>query len=179
MSGNRRSGNSYIPVSAENIDDSVIVKFEEGWLREMMVIWREKIEQMNIIDTGALYSSLQGGISYGTFTTIQHKFLEYGIYQAAGVGRGYAKGNNGNLVFLDESYREANGLDKPHKVGPRWGSRISSGNPRKRRDWFFRKYYASLMTLNDAEARLYGETYMGMVNSVIEEQFKGFAVKTK
>lgn len=158
-----------------------IRKYEEGWVREMIVIWREKIEQMHVIDTGALHSSFTGSLSIGEITTAKHEFIQYGIYQASGVGRNYLKSkkSDGTLEFLDDEYRAEHGLDKPHKVGPKWGGRTSSGHPRYPSDWFYRKFYASLMTLNDAEARLYGEAYMGLLSDVIEKQFQGFAVKSK
>ena len=120
-------------------------------------------------------------------TTIEHTFLQYGIYVAAGVGPAHvwkkwteAQGgekimrpNDGDLDFLNKQYRAEHDLNKPKKVGPAWGGRVAGGVPIGRRDWFSAKYYASIMKLNEHEADFYGETYNGLMASALTEIFKG------
>lgn len=69
---------------AEVIDE--LLKYEKGWTDNMGTYWRERMERLRTIDTGALYSSIKGHLEQGTVTTIEHTFLQYGIYVAAGVG---------------------------------------------------------------------------------------------
>ena len=70
-------------------------------------IWRETIQRLRAHDTSLLRNDItENGTSDGAhLALIQHKFMEYGIYQDCGVGRGYEHGNEGNLEFLDERYR--------------------------------------------------------------------------
>lgn len=79
--------------------------------------------------------------------------------------------NAGQLPFLlpgGEEYRKEHGLDKRKKVGPAWRGRVAGGRPHRPRDWFFRKYYASRMVLNDFEASAYGEAYQGMLLRIVD-----------
>ena len=69
---------------AEVIDE--LLKYEKGWTDNMGDYWRERMERLRTIDTGALYASIKGHLEQGTVTTIEHTFLQYGIYVAAGVG---------------------------------------------------------------------------------------------
>lgn len=170
---------------AEAVDE--LLKYERGWTEAMGTFWRERMERLRTIDTGALYASIKGRVEQGTLTTIEHNFLQYGIYVAAGVGPAHEwykwtkaqngpkthRINNGDLNFLGEQYRIDNHLDKPKKVGPAWGGRIAGGEPKGRRDWFSQKYYASVMKLNEHEAEFYGETYNGLMASALTEMFRG------
>ena len=169
---------------AEVMDD--LRKYEEGWTNAMGTFWRERMERLRTIDTGALYSSIKAHLNQGSMTTIEHSFLLYGIYVAAGVGPAHewykwtkAQGgpkthriNNGDLNFLGAEYRQEHGLEKPKKVGPAWGGRTAGGEPKGRRDWFSQKYYASVMKLNEHEAEFYGENYNGLMASALTEIFR-------
>ena len=147
--------------------------FERGWTDFMVDIWRERMAMLKINNTGALRSSLEGDVSGGEGQRkISHKFLMYGIYVAAGVGRGYKPGNGGDLEFLSPEYRKEHGLDKPRKRGPAWGGGMTSGKPRKARDWFSRKYYYSMRRLMEKEAQYYGETYNGLMIQAVATLFE-------
>lgn len=115
----------------------------------MVKMWRERMMQFAppVHDTGALSRSVQGIVHPGPVTTIEHRFLEYGIYVCRGVGNGYRRGNPGDLPFL-----------KDWKTNP---------HHRQKRDWFARKYMYSIHRLNDFEAAFYGTTYQGMVSSFL------------
>lgn len=168
--------------------------FRRQWTENMVTYWKERIDKMRVIDSGQLRSSITGMLHSGPNTTIEHSFLVYGKYISDGVGREFGQGytdslgrtynssrggegtwNAGQLPFLlpgGEAYREAHGLDKKKKVGPAWGGRKAGGHPRKKRDWFFRKYYASRMVLNEMEAAFYGEAYQGMLTQAVDALFQ-------
>lgn len=126
-----------------------------GWSDFMVKMWREKMLQFAppVYDTGALSRSVQGMVHLGPVTTIEHHFLEYGIYVARGVGNGYRHGNGGDLSFL-----------KDWKTNP---------HHRQKRDWFAKKYMYSLHRLNEFEQAFYGTTYNGMVSSFLWQLFGG------
>ncbi len=121
----------------------------------MVKMWQEKMLQFAppVYDTGALSRSVQGVVHPGPVTTIEHRFLEYGIYVARGVGNGYSRGNGGDLKFL-----------KDWKTNP---------HHRQKRDWFSKKYMYSLHRLNEFEAAYYGQTYQGLVSSFLWQLFGG------
>lgn len=177
-------------------DRKEIELYERGWSRMMLDIWREKIVQLNITDSGGLQGSLQELVTTGQVTTIEHKFMQYGLYVAAGVGKGFAHGNPGNLLFMGYAYREGNraygarqvgaGLSEEHMRGPKFkevtvmrgpnaGKRaaLTSGQKRMPRDWFFKKYYYSIRRLNLTETEFYGKAYQGLTASFFDELFSG------
>ena len=164
--------------------------FRRQWTQNMVKYWQERIDKLRIHDSGALRSSITGMLHSGPITTIEHSFLVYGKYISDGVGREFGRGytdsmgrtygssrggegtwNAGQLPFLlpgGEAYRGKHRLDKPKKVGPAWGGRVAGGHPRKERDWFFRKYYASRMVLNEIESSFYGQAYQGMLAVAVD-----------
>lgn len=138
-----------------NMTDAEHQKWLEGWSEFMVKMWRERMMQFAppVYDTGALSRSVQGVIHPGPVTSIEHRFLEYGIYVARGVGNGYRHNNGGDLAFL-----------KDWKSNPRH---------RQKRDWFSKKYMYSLHRLNEFEAAYYGTTYNGLVSSFLRLLFNG------
>lgn len=128
-------------------------KYHDAWAKMMVNIWKEKIERLHVIDTYKLHQEITDNVtsSGNELNTIQHKFMEYGIYQDCGTGNGYKKRNGGNLEFLDERYRE------------------SRYEPRKPREWFSRAYFASVMVLKEQMAYMYGEEFCGLLVDKIEE----------
>lgn len=128
-------------------------KWIQGWSDFMIKMWRERMMQFAppVYRTGALASSVQGIVHPGPVTTIEHHFLEYGIYVARGVGNGYSRGNGGDLKFL-----------KDWKTNP---------HHRQPRDWFSKKYLYSIHRLNEFEASFYGTAYNGLVSSFLYQLF--------
>ena len=110
----------------------------------MIDIWQEKIAKHNIIRTGSLMSSFSG-TSTADSTLI--KWAGYGIYQAFGTGRGYTRGNGGDLEFLDPEYRRENRLDRP-------------------RNWYSHKLYTSLAVFRRAMTDIYAHEAL---NTIVEE----------
>lgn len=138
-----------------NMSEAEHSKWVQGWSDFMVKMWQEKMLQFAppVYDTGALSRSVQGVVHPGPVTTIEHRFLEYGIYVARGVGYGYSRGNGGDLKFL-----------KDWKTNP---------HHRQKRDWFSKKYMYSLHRLNEFEAAYYGQTYQGLVSSFLWQLFGG------
>ncbi|MCH3994155.1 MAG: hypothetical protein LKE54_03720 [Prevotella sp.] len=154
------------------VSENDIRLWERDWATMMITIWREQIMKLGIVDTMQLYRNITHSISGSEQITIAHEFMKYGIYQAAGVGNGYYKNNNGNLDIMDPSMRKARHLDKPRTRGPKWSTKhITSGKPRKKRDWFSKKYLRSIYVLGEVERDLYGNAYMGTLSNVVSDLF--------
>ncbi len=171
-----------------------ILEYERGWAKMMADIWRERMEKLRTIDTGNLYKNISAGVEEGAVTVIEHKFMQYGIYVAAGVGKGYSHDNGGDLPFLakDADKRVSQigaGLSSHAMLSPRFAHKIvqkgknkgklaaiSDGNHRKKSDWFARKYYYSVHRLNEREAEFYGAAYQGLMSSALDEIFKGIGL---
>ncbi len=138
-----------------------IDKYIDEWSRTQIQIWREKIERMGIVRTGRLHESFSATVTHASsgaeMTSSTLRFMQYGIYQALGVGYGYTRNNGGDLPFLNKEYRERHGLNKARKVGPAWGGYETSGKPRKARDWYSKKLYMSVMAAVEDLARILGE----------------------
>ena len=133
-------------------------KYIDEWTRMMLVIWKEKIERLRIVHTGSLHQSFSDNITQTEVgTTISMKFARYGIYQALGVGRGYDLGNGGHLEILEPEYRHTHRLDKRRRVSSGGQSYMTSGKPRRKRDWINAKLYMSIMAMKEDLARITGE----------------------
>ena len=174
--------------ASSRIPEDELKKFEEGWAKMMVTIWQEKLQLLQVNDTGSLKGSIEAKILLeGAKKSIEHSFLAYGKYADDGTGReftntGYtdslgrhytsSRQADGTLPFLlpgGEEYRAEHGLDKPKKVGPAWRGRVAGGHPRRANEWFYRKYYASRMVLNEMEQQFYGSQYLGMLSTAIDE----------
>lgn len=149
-------------------------RYVEAWNKTMITIWQEQITLLGVIDTKQL---LQSPISLpvradGRFFDINltQQFLEYGLWQDYGTGREFRPKNGGNLEFLDSSYREEHRLDKPRKVGPKWGGGMTSGKPRKRRRWFSKKYYSSVLKFRDFMADSVGQEFCGIFTEMFNDR---------
>ena len=173
--------------ASSRIPEDELKKFEEGWAKMMTLIWQEKIQLLKVEDTGSLKASIEAkAILEGAKKSIEFQFYQYGKYADDGTGReftntGYtdslgrhyesSRQADGTLPFLlpgGEQYRAEHGLDKPKKVGPAWKGRVAGGHPRKAKEWFYRKYYASRMVLNEMEQQFYGNSYLGMLTTALD-----------
>ena len=115
-------------------------KYVNAFNSTMLKIWRERINLLKVIDTGALYRSLLAVRlrADGRYTeiTLSQSFNTYGIFQDYGTGRETPRGNSGDLGHA--------------KV-------------RQRRRWFSTKYYASVMNLKEFFADSMGKEFIGIV----------------
>lgn len=128
----------------------------DAWTEMMVNIWRDKMVKLKAVDTGALYSSLSGKTSAKgpDWDVITHKFVEYGFYVDAGVGKGYKADNSGDLLFLDPSYRAEHNL----------------GEARKKKRWFSASYSISFRKLMDAMSEIYGEDLLNDLINTLENK---------
>lgn len=123
-------------------------RYVEAFNGTMMRIWREKVRELRIIDTGMLLKSLDtrsaSHDSDRSFFNIKlsQVFAEWGLWQNYGVGKEVFRGNNGDIM-----------RDK---------KRIA-------RVWFSRKYYASVMNLRDFMADSIGREFVGIMSDVFDE----------
>lgn len=134
----------------------------------MVQIWEEKLLMLGVYSTGALLGSVSGAVNGDLMT---FRFLQYGVYVDSGVGYLY-KGHNGNIDFLDEAYRFEHDLDVPKKVGPAWGGGYTSGKPRQKKPWFNKKFFASTMKLKADLARIVGDNFAGIVQTLDTSNMK-------
>lgn len=156
------------------VTEQDIRAWEHDWADMMVTIWRENILRLGIVDTRRLHDRMSFRVAdVGGQITIAHEFMLYGIYVARGVGQGFTRGNPGDLPIMDKTYRKLTGLDKPRKRGPKWGGGYTSGKPRKKREWFARKYLRSIHVLTEVERDLYGNAYMGTLSNVVQAVFNG------
>lgn len=172
--------------------------YNRGWARFLVDILQEQIDKLSVSDTGSLKQSVEYAMN-GT-DTIEHKFLMYGLYVSAGVGKGFKHGNGGDLLFMNDKYREVNGygykqvgagLSEDAMLAPKFEHITvkrgkNAGKPaalvrgkRKKEDWFMRKYYYQLQRLNEKQALMYGEAYQGLVSSFLQGLFGSVNSKTR
>ena len=126
--------------------------YSKAWYDKMVEIWRDRIDAMNILDTGALRGSVAGkGFAIDEMGgQMAFQFLQYGIYVDLGTGKGYKRGNGGDLEFLGKDYR------KQHKLG----------KARKKRPWFSTSWYVSTKVIRDVYARFVGDQFVWIMDNI-------------
>ena len=121
-------------------------KYVTAFNSTMIRIWREQINLLGVIDTGALYrSTLAVGMTVdGKFTqiTLAQSFRTYGIFVDYGTGSNTPRGNSGDL-----------------------GAGFK--NRRKRRRWFSRKYFASVMNIQEFYADNLGRQFCNAISNAL------------
>ena len=124
-------------------------KFVTAFNDTMLRIWQEQITLLGVIDTGALLASPKSlpVRADGRFFEVglSQSFLEYGLWQDYGTGRETPRGNLGDL---------------------------GRAKKRKRRRWFSRKYYASVMRLKEFYEENVGKTFCGILSSALSKDFR-------
>ena len=116
-------------------------KFVTAFNDTMIKIWQEQITLLGVIDTGALLASPKAIAmrADGRFfeVSLSQAFLEYGLWQDYGTGRETPRGNSGDLGHAKK---------------------------RKRRKWFSRKYYASVMRIKEFYEDNIGRSFTGIIS---------------
>lgn len=122
-------------------------RYVERWDRMCIQIWRDRLRRLRAVDTGRLLASVSASPPSvaGFSCTAEFRFLEYGIYVDRGTGRGYTRGNGGDLSFLSKAYRRRRGL----------------GEPRTARPWFSVPWYRSFQVLKERTAEYVGTAFLG------------------
>lgn len=155
-----------------------LTEYEQGWAEMMVDIWHEQMSQLKAIDTGHLYASVRWKITEGEVESIEHQFVEYGIYVETGTGREFGYGRDdttGWLDIKDPEYRREHRLDIPRRKGIGWGGGYTSGMPREKKPWFDKKYLYSIYRLREVLQVTYGEQYQNLTLRALHEVFKPIA----
>ncbi len=122
-------------------------KYVRAFNSTMIKIWREQIALLGVVDTGALYRSTVAVsmTADGKFTSISlsQKFNLYGLFVDYGTGSNTPRGNPGDL-----------GRD----------------NARKRRRWFSRKYFASVMNIREFFADNLGKDMADTISNALTRE---------
>lgn len=121
--------------------------YQRSWAQMMTRIWSDRIRLHQAIDTGTLLRSIsQGTTTYGPRASLSFHFLDYGLYVDRGTGRGYTRGNGGDLKFKGKAYRQAHNL----------------GAERQRRPWFSVSWNISCRRFADQMAAYYKTGFVGI-----------------
>ena len=119
-------------------------KYVTAFNSTMIKIWREQIALLGVVDTGALYRSTVAVsmTADGKFTsvTLGQSFNHYGLFVDYGTGSNTPKGNPGD---------------------------IGRDNKRRRRRWFSRKYFASVMNIREFFADNLGKQMAETVSNAL------------
>lgn len=118
-----------MPMNGNNTNpEQERAKYVRAFNSTMIKIWREQQTLLGAVDTGALYRSTVavGMTADGKFTsvTLSQSFRTYGIFVDYGTGSNTPRGNSGDL-----------------------GAGFT--NRRRRKRWFSRKYFASVMNIQE------------------------------
>lgn len=123
-------------------------KFVSAFNETMLKIWKEQMTLLDVIDTGALLASPKSLPlrADGRFMELglSQSFLEYGLWQNFGTGKEIPRGNNGDI-----------GRERKCKKKP----------------WFSRKYYASVMNLRDFLADNMAKEFVGVVAQSLDDKY--------
>ena len=123
-------------------------KFVTAFNETMLKIWKEQMTLLDVIDTGALLASPKSlpFRADGRFMELglSQSFLEYGLWQNFGTGKEIPRGNNGD---------------------------IGRERKRKKKPWFSRKYYASVMNLRDFLADNMAKEFVGVVAQSLDDKY--------
>lgn len=128
-------------------------KYVTAFNATMVKIWREQMALLGVIDTGALYRSTIG-ISMtadGKFIDIslEQAFNTYGLFVDYGTGRNTPRGNPGD---------------------------IGRANGRHRKRWFSRKYFASVMNIQEFYADSLGREFCRAISNALNPDIMRRAV---
>lgn len=123
-------------------------KFVTAFNETMLKIWKEQMTLLDVIDTGALLASPKALPlrADGRFLELglSQSFLEYELWQNFGTGKEIPRGNNGD---------------------------IGRERKRKKKPWFSRKYYASVMNLRDFLADNMAKEFVGVVAQSLDDKY--------
>ena len=126
-------------------------KFVNAFNDTMLQIWREQITLLGVIDSGRLLASPKAlpVRADGRFIEVglSQTFLEYGLWQDFGTGKEIPRGNHGDI-----------GREKK----------------RKAKKWFSRKYYASVMRINEFMSENLGEEMVGVVAKALDDNYRRY-----
>lgn len=122
-------------------------KYVTAFNDTMVKIWKEQITLLGVMDTKRLlHSPVAIAMNAdGKFSQVQlsQAFLEYSIWQDYGTGKETPRGNSGDI-----------GREKK----------------RKRRRWFSRKYYASVMNIKEFYEESMAGEFAGILAAALDRK---------
>ncbi len=128
-------------------------KYVRTFNSTMIKIWREQIALLGVVDTGALYRSTVAVsmTADGKYTsiTLAQSFNLYGLFVDYGTGSNTPRGNPGD---------------------------IGRANGRKRKRWFSRKYFASVMNIQEFYADSLGKEFCRTISNALNPDIMRRAV---
>ena len=141
-----------------------VKKYDQEWGDMMVTIWKNRIKMFGAVDTGRLLNSVSGGLQSigGLQASFRFHFVNYGIHVENGVGNGYKRGNNGDLLFLDEGKKDGTGINKRKMLGYNY-------EPRVRRPWFTPSWWYSRRVIAEDMVDLIGDAYIGLFANIDRE----------
>jgi hypothetical protein len=138
----------------------------DGWAQMMITIWQEKMQSLQVgmserhgrvrHSSGELYNSLRTEVirqAGGDTAKINHFFLYYGYYVAAGIGPEFGK------------------TGKLGKTRNRLGQ-FSENPERKPKPWFSGKYWYSKRKLLSQMIEQTGRSYLLSISKILESEKK-------
>ena len=141
-------------------------KFVTAFNDTMLRIWQEQITLLGIIDTGALLASPKAlpVRADGRFFEVglSQSFLEYGLWQDYGTGRETPRKPRAKGELAHTSAEAQPGLRLRNPRGN--PGDLGRAKKRKRRRWFSRKYYASVMRLKEFYEENVGREFCGIMS---------------
>ena len=139
----------------------------------MLKIWQEQITLLGIIDTGALLASPKAFPvrADGHFFEVglSQAFLEYGLWQDYGTGRETPCKLSAEGELAHTSAEAQPGL-RPRNPRGNSGD-LGRTKKRKRRRWFSRKYYTSVMRIKEFYEDNIGKTFTGILSNALNKNF--------
>lgn len=128
----------------------------ERWARITIQRWQMRIGKIGFgpTSTGALIRSFNSLVSFikneanGDPQKVTFTFLFYGYYWDAGVGRGYDRGNKGDLKSLSD-----------------WSMKGGAGHRKKHR-WFNKVYWREFNNLARLLCEQYGQEAIEIMKSI-------------
>lgn len=118
--------------------------YQRAWTEMMVKIWQTRLTKLRAIRTGALHRSVMNStldVKQDLTSTIAFRFVYYGVYVDAGTGRGYLRGNGGDLGL--KHYR-------------------------KRKRWMSVPWRISKRVLADKMVTIIGDAFVGMFDKLSE-----------
>lgn len=140
-------------------------KFVLDFNDTMLKIWREQMTLLGVIDNGRLLHSPKSlpVRADGRFIELglSQSFIEYGLWQNFGTGKEFSRKREQSGAC--SNYAECSRKSCEAKI-PR-GNKGDIGRERKRKkkSWFSRKYYASVMNLRDFLSDNIAHEFVGVV----------------
>ena len=104
-----------------------------AWADITLKIWRDKIVQLQVYETGELMASLKNELARAagkSVEKVEFAFNLYGVFVDMGVGKEIFKGNSGDLGFTPV---------------------------RKRKEWYSKVFYREVMKLKDILIKKYSD----------------------